>query len=44
VEAAGLVWKLRGQRPISTPAVTPGAANPSLTSAYAAEGRLEVPD
>jgi dolichol-phosphate mannosyltransferase len=43
-EAAALVWKLRGQRPISAPAVTPGAANPSLTSAYAAERHLEVPD
>ena len=43
-EAAGLVWKLRGQRATSTPAVAQGAANPSLTSAYATERRLEVPD
>ena len=43
-EAAGLVWKLRGQRATSAPAVTQGAANPSLTSAYATERRLEVPD
>lgn len=39
-EAAGLVWKLRGQRK----AVAPEVASPSLASAYATESRLEVPD
>ena len=43
-EAAGLVWKLRGQRAASVPATAPVAADPSLTGVYTTERRLEVSD